>query len=207
MKEEIALPPKLNLDITVLRDAIKDEYKAVASDPQQGFHFHTGLKLAKILEYPQELIDSVPERALESFAGTGNPFRMEKLKPGEKVVDMGCGAGFDSFIAARMVSPDGQVIGVDMTPEMLNKARNAAEESGMSNVEFRLGYAEELPVPDGWADVVISNGVLNLTPDKSATLRQLNRVLIPGGCLKFADIMVEKPVPHEAKEEIDLWTG
>ncbi|MCH8286564.1 methyltransferase domain-containing protein [candidate division KSB1 bacterium] len=202
-----ALPQELDLDISLLRDAIKGEYKAVANEPQQGFHFHTGLKLARILEYPQELIDSVPERALESFAGTGNPFRMEKLKPGEKVVDMGCGAGFDSFIAARMVGPDGQVIGVDMTPEMLEKAQNSLQSPSVSNIEFRLGYAEELPVSDNWADVVISNGVLNLTPDKSATLRQLNRVLKPGGCLKFADIMVEKPVPHEAKEEIDLWTG
>lgn len=207
MPESNALPQELDLDISVLRDAIKDEYKIVANDPQQDFHFHTGLKLAKILEYPQEWIDMVPESSLESFAGTGNPFRMEKLKPGEKVVDMGCGAGFDSFVASGMVGPDGHVIGVDMTPEMLEKAKRSAQSSGAGNIEFRLGYAEDLPVPDGWADVVISNGVLNLTPDKSAALSQLNRVLKPGGCLKFADITVEKPVPVDAKENIDLWTG
>ena len=197
----------MDLDISVLRDAIQDEYKVVPSDPQQGFHFHTGLKFAKILEYPQEWIDMVPESSLESFAGTGNPFRMEKLNRGEKVVDMGCSAGFDSFVASGMVGQDGHVIGVDMTPEMLEKAQRSAQSSGVENVEFRLGYAEELPVPDEWANVVISNGVLNLTPNNSATLKQLNRVLKPGGCLKFADIMMEKPVPLDAKENIDLWTG
>ena len=207
MPESNTLPQKLDLDIDVLRDAIKDEYKEVASEPQKGFHFHTGLKLAKILEYPQEWINMVPESSLESFAGTGNPFRMEKLNPGEKVVDMGCGAGFDTFVASGMVGPEGHVIGVDMTPEMLEKAQRSAQSAGVSNVEFRLGYAEELPVSDEWADVVISNGVLNLMPDKSAALKQLNRVLKPGGCLKFADIIVEKPVPVDAKENIDLWTG
>ena len=144
----------------------------------------------------------------ESFAGTGNPFSLGELLPGERVVDVGCGAGIDSLVAAKKVSPDGRVIGVDMTPSMLEKARRGAEGAElMSVVEFREGYAEALPVEDGWADVVISNGVLNLMPDKDAALAEMSRVLKPRGRLQIGDILVQKAVPESAKRKIDLWTG
>lgn len=197
----------LGLNMAELRAAIQEEYSAVALNPEQGFHFHTGHSLAHILAYPDEWINAVPKRALESFAGTGNPFTLGEIKPGERVVDIGSGAGFDSLIAARLVGPTGQVIGVDMTPSMLSKARHAATEAKLDNVEFREGYGEELPVPDDWADVVISNGVLNLMPDKLAALQEMARVLKPAGRLQIGDILVQKAVPMEAKREIDLWTG
>jgi ubiquinone/menaquinone biosynthesis C-methylase UbiE len=149
----------------------------------------------------------VSERAIESFAGTGNPFAMGELHAGERVVDVGSGGGIDSLVAARMVGPAGQVVGVDMTPAMLERARKAATESGLQNVEFRQAYMEELPVPDAWADVVISNGVLNLTPDKQKTLGEMFRVLRPGGRLQIGDILVSRAVPDGAKKKIDLWTG
>ncbi len=197
--------PKVNIE--VLRSAISTEYREVALNPQKGFHFHTGRPLAKILGYDDELVNVVPENSVSSFAGTGNPFNLGAIRPGEKVVDVGSGAGFDSFIAAHMVGNGGHVIGIDMTPEMLEKAQKAAEAAGLSNIEFRQGVAEALPVEDKWADVVISNGVINLCPDKLAVFREMYRVLRPGGRLQIADILVEKPVPEEAKEEIDLWTG
>ncbi len=160
-----------------------------------------------MLGYDDEFINTVPENSVTSFAGTGNPFSLGIIKPGEKVVDVGCGAGFDSFIAAHMAGNGGRVIGVDMTPEMLQKAQGTAEVAGLSNVEFRKGVAEALPIEDNWADVVISNGVVNLCPDKLAVFREMYRVLKPGGRLQIADILVEKPVPEEAKQDIDLWTG
>jgi arsenite methyltransferase len=143
----------------------------------------------------------------ESFAGTGNPFSLGELRPGERVVDVGCGAGIDSLVAAKKVAPDGWVIGVDMTPSMLEKARRAAEGAGLKSVEFREGYTEALPVDDSWADVVISNGVLNLMPDKDAALEEMSRVLKPRGRLQIGDILVQKAVPESAKRKIDLWTG
>jgi SAM-dependent methyltransferase len=195
------------LDLDTLRQAIQEEYAEVASHPQKGFHFHTGRPLAHMLEYFDEWLEGIPESCIESFAGTGNPFSLGKLRPGERVVDIGCGAGIDSLIAAKKVGPEGQVIGVDMTPSMLEKARRAAEEAQLKNVEFREGYAEALPVEDGWADVVISNGVLNLMPDKAAALQEMSRVLKPGGRLQIGDILVQKAVPDGAKRKIDLWTG
>jgi ubiquinone/menaquinone biosynthesis C-methylase UbiE len=149
----------------------------------------------------------VSERAIESFAGTGNPFAMGELAAGETVVDVGSGGGIDSLVAARMVGPTGKVIGIDMTTAMLEKARSATADSGIDNVEFREAYMEELPVPDAWADVVISNGVLNLTPDKQKALGEMFRVLRPGGRLQIADILVTRAVPDGAKRKIDLWTG
>lgn len=196
-----------DLDVERLREAIQKEYEELASNPEKGFHFHTGRPLARILGYADEWLEGIPEVAIESFAGTGNPFRLGEIKPGERVVDIGSGAGLDSLLAARMVGPSGQVVGVDMTPAMLKKARRAAAESGMENVGFREGLAEALPVPDGWADVVISNGVFNLMPDKSSTLREMARVLKPAGRLQIADILVRKEVPESAKRDIDLWTG
>ncbi len=161
-----------------------------------------------MLEYLDEWLEGIPESCVESFAGTGNPFSLGELRPGERVVDVGCGAGIDSLIAAKKVAPDGRVIGVDMTPSMLEKARRAAEEVELKSImEFREGYAEALPVEDGWADVVISNGVLNLMPDKAAALEEISRVLKPGGRLQIGDILVQKAVPESAKREIDLWTG
>jgi len=195
------------LDIQRLRQAIRDEYTAVARSPEQGFHFHTGHPLARLLGYDDAWLDGIPDGTIASFAGTGNPFRLGPLQPGECVVDVGCGAGFDSLIAARMVGPQGRVVGVDMTPAMLAKARASAAEAGTTNVTFHEGYAEALPVPDGWADVVISNGVLNLVPNKSAALQEMARVLKPGGRLQIGDILVQKPVPESAKRQIDLWTG
>src|SRR5215208_2825673 len=195
------------LDVETLRQAIQEEYAEVASHPQKGFHFHTGRPLARMLEYLDEWLEGIPKSCVESFAGTGNPFSLGELRPGELVVDVGCGAGFDSLIAAKKVAPNGRVIGVDMTPSMLEKARRAVEEAQLKNVEFREGYAEALPVDEGWADVVISNGVLNLMPDKTAALEEVSRVLRPGGRLQIGDILVQKAVPESAKRKIDLWTG
>lgn len=195
------------IDMGSLRAAIQCEYEQVALEPDRGFHFHTGRPLARLLGYPDEWLTGIPEASIESFAGTGNPFSLGALQPGEKVVDVGSGAGIDSLIAARMVAPEGRVVGVDMTPAMIEKARRSARESGIGNVEFRLGYAETLPVEVGWADVVISNGLLNLVPDKPAALREMARVLKPGGRLQIGDILVQKAVPESAKRKIDLWTG
>jgi len=195
------------LDVDVLRQAIQEEYDEVASHPHKGFHFHTGRPLARMLEYLDEWLEGIPESCIESFAGTGNPFSLGELSSGERVVDVGCGAGIDSLIAAKKVGPEGRVIGVDMTPSMLKKARRAADEAELKNVQFRQGYAETLPVDDGWADVLISNGVLNLMPDKAAALEEMSRVLKPGGRLQIGDILVQKAVPESAKRKIDLWTG
>jgi SAM-dependent methyltransferase len=197
----------IDVDTAILRKAIQDEYREVAEHPDKGFHFHTGRRLTQIVGYKDEWFTGVSERAIESFAGTGNPFAMGELAAGERVVDVGSGGGIDSLVAARMVGPSGKVVGIDMTPAMLEKARTAAAESGADNVEFREAYMEELPVPDGWADVVISNGVLNLTPDKQKTLGEMFRVLRPGGRLQIADILVSRAVPDAAKRKIDLWTG
>lgn len=195
------------LDIQELRRAIQNEYAMVADDPEQGFHFHTGRRLAGILGYEDEWLAGVPEESIASFAGTGNPFSLGELRLGERVVDVGCGAGIDSLIAARMVAPEGEVIGVDMTPPMLDRARESAEASGFRNVRFHHGLAESLPVADAWADVVISNGVLNLFPDKMAGLQEMARVLKPGGRLQIGDILVEKDVGDGARRDIDLWKG
>lgn len=196
-----------NLDLQKLRGAIREEYETVAEEPQRGFHFHTGRPLARMLGYEESWLEDIPEVSVESFAGTGNPFSLGPIRPGERVVDVGSGAGIDSLIAAHMVGPDGHVVGVDMTPAMVRKARRAAGEAGVESVEFREGYGEALPVPDDWAHVLISNGVLNLMPDKEAALREMARVLRPDGRLQIADILVEKAVPDSAKEKIELWTG
>ena len=195
------------LDVGELRDAIRAEYAHVAADPGQGFHFHTGRRLARILAYDEAWLDGVPDASIASFAGTGNPFSLGALRPGERVVDVGCGAGIDSLIAARMVGPGGEVIGVDMTPAMLERARASAAEGGFTNVRFHDGLAESLPVADEWADVVISNGVLNLFPDKFAGLHEMARVLKPGGRLQIGDILVQKSVGDKARRDIDLWKG
>jgi SAM-dependent methyltransferase len=199
--------PAANLDVAELRREIQAEYALVATEPARGFHFHTGRPLARLLGYDDAWIEGIPESAIESLAGTGNPFSIRPLGAGERVVDVGCGDGIDSLIAAKMVGERGAVVGIDMTPAMLEKARACASAIGASNVDFREGYAEALPVPDGWADVVISNGVLNLFPDKNLGLREMARVLKPGGRLQIGDILVTKAVPDSAKRNIDLWKG
>jgi SAM-dependent methyltransferase len=197
----------LKLDLSKLRGAIQEEYAAVAKTPHQGFHFHTGRPLARMLGYPAAETDQLPDAAIESFAGVGNPFVFGPLQPGETVVELGAGAGFDAVLAAWQVGPAGRVIGVDMTPAMLQKARANAALLGLVQVEFRQGYMEALPIEAASADVVISNGVLNLSPDKEAVCAEIARVLKPGGRIQIADIVVQKEVPEAARENIDLWTG
>jgi len=205
MNDSLSTEP--SLDLGRLRQAIQEEYAAVARDPGRGYHFHTGRPLVSLLGYQDDWLEGLPEGSIASFAGTGNPFRIGHLRPGERVVDIGSGAGMDSLIAAKMVGPDGQVIGVDMTRAMLETARKSTRETRAGHVEFREGLAESLPVPDSWADVVISNGVLNLLPDKLAALREMARVLKPTGRLQIGDILVHQAVPADAKQQIDLWTG
>lgn len=207
MPQETRPAAPIDLDVDELRAAIRAEYETVALDPGRGFHFHTGRPLAAIVGYAEEWLEGIPESAIESFAGTGNPFSLGALASGERVVDVGSGGGIDSLIAARMVGPEGRVVGIDMTPAMLDRARRAAAEAGIEQVEFREGLMEELPVEDGWADVVISNGVLNLTPDKGRALGEMNRVLRPSGRLQIGDILVEREVSEASKRKIDLWTG
>ncbi len=198
-------PAQVNRD--ELRERIQAKYTDVAQEPEQGFHFHTGRPLARLLGYAEEDMDGLPSSTVDSFAGTGNPFSMGALNASEIVLDVGCGAGFDSFIAARQVGPAGRVISVDMTKAMLEKTRTGAQQMGLTNVEPRLGYLESLPVEDASVDVVISNGVINLTPDKVQAMRELWRVLKPGGRFQIADIVVHKEVPQDAKDDIDLWSG
>lgn len=197
----------VDVDVEALRASIRAEYAAVALEPDRGFHFHTGYRLAAILGYPQALVESLPSGAVVSMAGTGNPFSLGEIRSGERVVDCGSGAGADALIAARLVGSNGFVIGVDMTPAMLAKARANAEESGLANIEFREGLLEALPVETGWADVVISNGVLNLVPDKAAALAEIHRVLRPGGRLLAADIVLGRAVSASSKQDVSLWTG
>jgi arsenite methyltransferase len=197
----------IKVDRTVLREAIQREYEEVASTPTKGFHFHVGRPLAARLGYPSEQVDQLPDSVVESFAGVGNPFELGELKRGEIVLDLGSGAGFDSILAMRQVGPTGRVIGVDMTPAMLEKARANAAIVGHNQLEFREGLLEDLPVGDESVDVIISNGVLNLTPDKEKALAEAFRALKPGGRLQFADIVVERDVGDDARNNIDLWTG
>jgi len=197
----------LLVDPEALRGEVREKYRAVALKPDGTYHFHTGRPLAARLGYEPDAVDALADRAVESFAGVGNPFALRRLEPGERVVDVGSGAGFDSFIAAGQVGPSGRVVGVDMTTEMLEKSRATAQLLGYDHVEFREGLAEALPVEDEWADVVISNGVINLCADKQAVFADIRRVLRPGGVLQFADIANGRPVPPEALRDIDLWTG
>jgi len=195
------------LDVATLRDAIREEYDAVATHPERGFHFHTGRPLATLLGYADAWLEDIPDTALASFAGTGNPLGLGVPASGDHVLDVGSGAGLDSLIASRMVGPSGRVIGVDMTPAMVERARASAVQMAAENVEFRQAFAESLPVADGWADIVISNGVLNLFPDKLAGLGEMARVLKAGGRLQIGDILVQKPVSTDAKRNVDLWKG
>jgi SAM-dependent methyltransferase len=198
---------ELPVDPVALREEVKSKYRDVACNPHGEYHFHTGRPLAKRLGYDMAVVDRMPDAAVESFAGVANPFSLRPLEAGERVVDAGSGAGFDCFIAAQQVGPSGRVVGVDMLPEMLEKSRATARRMELGNVEFREGILEELPVEDRWADVVISNGVINLCADKKRAFEEIWRVLRPGGRLQFADIANGKPVPASAMRNIDLWTA
>jgi arsenite methyltransferase len=194
-------------DVEILRREVQHKYTAVATAPDQTFYFHHGRPLAQMLGYPMDLVDSMLPQAVESFAGVGNPFSLGTIHAGETVLDVGSGSGFDCFIAARLVSPKGKVIGVDMTEAMLEKAQTTAQKMGLNQVEFRKGFVEELPVEDNSLDVVISNGVVNLCPDKYRVFAEIFRVLKPGGRLYLADIVVHKQVPDGAKANVDLWAA
>jgi arsenite methyltransferase len=195
------------VDVDALREEVKKKYREVAETPMAEFHFHTGRQHALQMGYPSSPLDQLPEEAVEAFAGVANPFYWGMPQPGERVVDLGSGAGMDSFIAAFAVGPEGRVIGIDMTPEMTERATRLARELGLENVEFREGLIEDLPIDSEWADVVISNGVINLCPDKLRVYREIQRVLKPGGRMTIADICVKNPVPEGALKDIDLWTG
>ena len=195
------------VDRESLRRFISKKYGDVATNPELGFHFHTGRPLAIMLGYADAVIDTLPQTSVDSFAGTGNPFLFGDLQPGERVVDVGCGAGFDTLIAAQHVGPNGQVVAVDMTAEMRVKAESGVRAMGLTNVAVREGYAEALPIDDGFADVIISNGVVNLCPDKRAVFKEMLRALRPGGRLQIGDILVHKEVPQDAKDDISLWSG
>lgn len=196
----------LTVEPEALRASIRDKYRAVALDPAATFHFHTGRPLAALLGYDAALVDALPDRAVESFAGVANPFSARPLGQDDRVVDIGSGGGFDAVVAGKLVGSGGHVIGVDMTPEMLAKARETVRQMGLDHVEFREGIAEALPVDDAWADVVIANGVLNLVADKRRVFNEIARILRPGGRLQFGDIALGRPVPPEAACNIDLWT-
>jgi SAM-dependent methyltransferase len=196
----------VEIDVEVLKSEIKKTYASVSTEPEKDFIFPTGRAWAEDLGYPEELA-TVPESAVESFAGVANPWAMGRLAAGERVLDLGSGAGTDSLIAAQMVGEQGHVTGIDMTQEMLAKARAAAAEMGATNVEFVEGEAERLPFPDASFDVVISNGVIDLIPDKDAVFIELFRVLAPGGRIQVADVTIQNPVSAEGRRNIDLWTG
>jgi arsenite methyltransferase len=197
---------EVEIDVQVLKSEIKKTYASVSQEPEKDFIFPTGRAWADDLDYPEELAN-VPESAVESFAGVANPWALGRLAPGQRVLDLGSGAGTDSLIAAQMVGEKGHVTGIDMTQAMLAKARAAAAEMGASNVEFVEAEAERLPFPDASFDAVISNGVIDLIPDKDAVFTELFRVLAPGGRIQVADVTIQNPVSAEGRRNIDLWTG
>jgi len=197
----------VDIDVEVLKCEIKKTYARVSEEPEQEFIFPTGRAWALDLGYPPDLLARVPDGAAESFAGVANPFRLGRLATGERVLDLGSGAGMDSLVATQMVGPEGAVTGIDMTPEMLAKARSAASEMGVLNVEFVEGEVESLPFEDESFDVVISNGVIDLIPDKDTVFAEIHRVLGSGGRIQIADVTIQNPVSDEGRRNIDLWTG
>ncbi len=195
------------IDVETLRCEIRRTYARVSTRPESGFIFPTGRAWALDLGYPADLLGRVPDASAESFAGVANPFSLGGLQPGEHVLDLGCGAGTDSLVAVQMVAPDGRVVGIDMTAEMVAKARDSARTMGAANVEFLEGEAEHLPFDEATFDVVLSNGVVDLIPDKDRVFGELYRVLRPGGRLQLADVTIQRPVSEEGRRNIDLWTG
>jgi arsenite methyltransferase len=194
------------VDVGVLRGEIQKAYTDVSSTPDSDFIFPTGRAWAQDLGYPAELA-AVPDASVDSFAGVANHFVLGGLNPGETVLDLGCGAGTDLLIAAQMVGPEGRAIGVDMTPEMLRRARESANGMGLANVELHESLIESLPLDDESVDVVISNGVIDLVPDKDAVFAEIDRVLRPGGRMQVADVIIHTEVSEDARKRIDLWTG
>ena len=201
-----AMAVEVTIDTALLKREIKKTYAAVSQEPGTDFIFPTGRAWAEDLRYPPELA-AVPDAAAESFAGVANPWELGRLSPGERVLDLGCGAGTDSLVAVQMVGGEGRVTGIDMTPEMLAKARSAGVQMGAGNVEFVEGEIEALPFADETFDVVISNGVVDLVPDKDAVFDEIYRVLAPGGRIQIADVTIQRPVSEEGRRNIDLWTG
>ena len=198
---------KVTPDVQTLRSEVQQKYTEVAENPDRTFHFHHGRPLAQLLGYPMDQVDAMPDQAVDSFAGVGNPFSLGAIQPGETVLDLGSGAGFDCFVAGQAVGPEGRVIGVDMTDAMLARSRDTAQIMGLDQVEFRYGIIEDLPLPEASVDVAISNGVINLTPDKYMVFQEIFRTLRSGGRLYLADIVVHKDVPESAKADVDLWTA
>jgi SAM-dependent methyltransferase len=195
------------VDIEVLRSEIEKTYTEVSTDQDQDFIFPTGRSWAQDLGYPEPELSRVPNETAESFAGVANPWVHGRVEPGQSVLDLGCGAGTDLLIAAQMVGPEGRVIGIDMTESMLARARESAAAMDLHNVEVHQSLIESLPVEDASVDVVISNGVIDLVPDKDAVFGEIDRVLRPGGRLQIADVVIHKEVSEDARARIDLWTG
>ena len=195
------------LDVARLRSEIQRTYAAVSGEPDRDFIFPTGRAWAQDLGYPAELLARVPDASCESFAGVANPFALEPLGIGEDVLDVGCGAGMDTLIAAQMVGPTGSVTGIDMTPEMVAKARQSVAESRLGTITIVEGSAERMPFVDACFDVIISNGVIDLIPDKDAVFSEILRVLRPGGRIQLADVTIQRPVSEEGRRDIDLWAG
>ena len=196
----------VGIDVGLLKSEIRKTYASVSQEPEKDFIFPTGRAWAEDLGYPEEL-RQVPDEVVVSFAGVANPFSLGRLEPGERVLDLGCGAGTDSLVASLMVGPEGSVTGIDMTPEMLARARAGAEQLAAGNLTFVEGEAERLPFPDTSFEVVISNGVIDLIPDKDAVFGEIHRVLVPGGRIQIADVTIQQPVSDEGRRNIDLWTG
>jgi SAM-dependent methyltransferase len=197
---------QIPVDVEVLRDEIQKIYSSVSTEPDQDFIFPTGRLWAEDLGYPPELAN-VPDATVQSFAGVANPHVLGRIDPGSVVLDLGCGAGTDLLIAAQMTGPTGHAIGIDMTAAMVERARASAAEMGLENVEVRHGLIESLPVEDESVDVVISNGVIDLVPDKAVVFAEIDRVLRPGGHLQVADVVIHTEVSEDARKNIDLWTG
>jgi SAM-dependent methyltransferase len=195
------------VDVDVLRDEIRKTYTDVSTAPEQEFIFPTGRAWAQELGYPEPELARIPEGTVESFAGVANHWTLGRIEPGSVVVDLGSGAGTDLLIAAQMTGPTGRVIGVDMTATMLERARQSATEMGLRNVELHESLIEALPLDDASVDVVISNGVIDLVPDKDAVFDEIDRVLRPGGRLQLADVIIHHEVSEDARSRIDLWTG
>jgi arsenite methyltransferase len=198
---------EVTVDVALLRSEIEKTYTEVSTDPAKDFIFPTGRPWAEDLGYPQPELSRVPEATVESFAGVANPHSLGRIEEGATVLDLGCGAGTDLLIAAQMVGPSGRAIGVDMTSSMLDRARTSADEMGLANVELHESLIEALPVPDASIDVVISNGVIDLVPDKDVVFDEIDRVLRPGGRLQIADVVIHNEVSADARDRIDLWTG
>jgi len=195
------------VDVDVLREEIRKTYTDVSTDQEQEFIFPTGRAWAHELGYPEPELGRVPDATVDSFAGVANHWVLGRIAPGEIVLDLGCGAGTDLLIAAQMTGPPGRIIGVDMTASMLDRARASADEMGIDNFELHESLIESLPLDDASVDVVISNGVIDLVPDKDAVLDEIDRVLRPGGRLQLADIVIHHEVSEDARKRIDLWTG